>query len=79
MPGGLEETRAILSWIASELGPDTYINLMDQYHPAGKVNRERYDEINRPLSSSEFLEAGQIATEFGLHRLDVRRPYPRFL
>ncbi len=42
------------------------------------VNRERYDEINRPLSSSEFLEAGQIATEFGLHRLDVLRPYPRF-
>ena len=79
MPGCLEETRAILSWIASELGPDTYINLMDQYHPAGKVNRERYDEINRPLSSSEFLEAGQIATEFGLHRLDVRRPHPRFL
>jgi len=79
MPGCLEETRAILSWIASELGPDTYINLMDQYHPAGKVNRERYDEINRPLSSSEFLKAGQIATEFGLHRLDVRRPHPRFL
>jgi len=79
MPGCLEETRGILSWIASELGPNTYINLMDQYHPSGKVNSERYDEINRPLSSSEFLEAGQIATEFGLHRLDVRRPHPRFL
>ena len=79
MPGCLEETRAILSWIASELGPNTYINLMDQYHPSGKVNSERYDEINRPLSSSEFLEAGQIATEFGLQRLDVRRPHPCFL
>ena len=79
MPGCLEETHAILSWIASELGPNTYINLMDQYHPSGKVNSERYDEINRPLSSSEFLEAGQIATEFGLQRLDVRRPHPRFL
>ncbi len=42
------------------------------------VNRERYDETNRPLSSSDFLEAGQIPTEFRLHRLDVRRPYPRF-
>ncbi len=34
MPGGLEETRAILEWIATELEPDTYVNLMDQYYPA---------------------------------------------
>ncbi len=72
MPGCLEETRAILEWIASELGPDTYINLMDQYYPAGKVSPERYSEINRPLRSSEFREAREMARELGLHRLDVR-------
>ncbi len=74
MPGCLEETRSILRWIASELGPDSYINLMDQYRPAGKVSAERYPEINRPLSTSEFHEASEIASELGLHRLDVRRP-----
>lgn len=40
MPGSLDETRAILEWIATELGPDTYVNLMDQYYPAGKVRAE---------------------------------------
>jgi putative pyruvate formate lyase activating enzyme len=30
MPGCLDETKAILEWIASELGPESYVNLMDQ-------------------------------------------------
>ena len=77
MPGALDETRAILEWIARELGPDTYVNLMDQYYPAGKVNEERYSEINRRLTSAEFVEAQRAAAQLGLRRLDVRRPHPR--
>jgi putative pyruvate formate lyase activating enzyme len=70
MPGMLYETRSILEWIAAELGTNTYINLMDQYHPAGKVSAVRYHEINRRTLSSEFLEAKRIAWSLGLHRLD---------
>jgi putative pyruvate formate lyase activating enzyme len=77
MPGCLDETRAILEWIASELGPDTYVNLMDQYYPAGKVNAQAYSEINRHLSPEEFFEAREIARSVGLFRLDTRRPHPR--
>ncbi len=72
MPGALDETRAILEWIATALGPDTYVNLMDQYYPAGKVDGERYPEINRRLHSAEFHEAQAIARELGLRRLDER-------
>ncbi len=72
MPDGLDDTRAILEWVESELGSDTYINLMDQYHPAGKVTAERYPEINRRLSVSELDEARKIARALGLHRLDER-------
>jgi putative pyruvate formate lyase activating enzyme len=72
MPGGLEETRAILAWIASELGPDTYVNLMDQYYPAGKVADGRYPELHRGLASWEFARAREIAREVGLTRLDER-------
>jgi putative pyruvate formate lyase activating enzyme len=77
MPGMLDETRAILTWIAETLGPDTYVNLMDQYHPAGKVNAASYAEINRRVSSEELLAARRIAREVGLTRLDVRRPHPQ--
>jgi putative pyruvate formate lyase activating enzyme len=77
MPGGLDETRAILQWIVAELGRDTYVNLMDQYYPAGKVNPDHHPEINRRLTSSEFAEARAIARELGLRRLDARWPHPR--
>ena len=79
MPGGLAETSEILRWIASELGPDTYVNLMDQYYPAGKVGGERFPEINRRLTSAEFREAQTIARDLGLRRLDERNPHPRLI
>ena len=79
MPGGLDETRAILEWIATELGPDCYVSLMDQYYPAGQVADTSYPEINRPLRPAELAEARAIARELGLERLDERRPHPRLL
>jgi putative pyruvate formate lyase activating enzyme len=79
MPGCLDETRAILEWIATTLGPDTYVNLMDQYYPAGKVSATSYTEINRRLTSSEFREAHRIAADLGLRRIDERRPHALLL
>lgn len=75
MPNALDETRAILDWIASELGRDTYVNLMNQYRPAGNVRGDSYPEINRRLRAEEFEEARRYATRLGL-RLDERRVLP---
>ncbi len=73
MPGCLDDTRAILQWIAGELGPESYVNLMDQYRPAGHVSGDRYARINRRLAPGEFREAQRIAGEVGFTRLDGRR------
>jgi putative pyruvate formate lyase activating enzyme len=73
MPGALDETAAILEWIARELGPGTYVNVMDQYRPAGKVSAEGYPEINRRLTTKEFESALVMARDLGL-RIDKRRP-----
>ena len=73
MPGGLEQTGKVLEWIATELGTDTYVNLMDQYRPAGRVSAQRYREINRALEGDEMAQARAIAGDLGLHRLDRRR------
>lgn len=74
MPGFLNETRQIFEFLVAEIGPDLYINVMDQYRPAGKVNAGQYAEINRGLQTSEFKEALQLARNFGF-RLDERRPF----
>jgi putative pyruvate formate lyase activating enzyme len=77
MPGGLDDTRAILEWIASELGPETYVNLMDQYRPAGKVNAVSFPELTTPLLPADYRAAQRIAAELGLRRLDERRARAR--
>ena len=70
MPGLLEETRAVLEFVAEQLGPGTYVNLMGQYYPAGKT--DRYPEINRRPDAEELVRAYEIADELGLRRLDAR-------
>jgi putative pyruvate formate lyase activating enzyme len=72
MPGSLAETEAILRWIAEELGPESYVNLMDQYHPSGRVGEEHYPELGRRVSEAEWREARRIARAVGV-RLDARR------
>jgi hypothetical protein len=74
MPGLLAETEAVLRFVAGELGPDTYVDLMAQYYPAGlvgKSGRDGYGEIDRHLYREEYLQAVDIGHGLGL-RLDVR-------
>jgi putative pyruvate formate lyase activating enzyme len=71
MPDSLGETRAILEWLACELGPGTYVNLMAQYRPAGHVSRTRFPELNRPITGTEYHCARAMAEKLGL-RLDRR-------
>jgi putative pyruvate formate lyase activating enzyme len=73
MPGDIAGTREIMRWIASELSPDAYVNLMAQYFPAGKVSRREYNEINRPILPAEYEYALEAAWHAGLTRLDGRR------
>jgi putative pyruvate formate lyase activating enzyme len=73
MPGHLDETRAIMHFLADEISPDTYINVLAQYYPSGKVSSDKYAEINRRLTADEYREAVQSAHDAGLWRLDERR------
>jgi putative pyruvate formate lyase activating enzyme len=72
MPGQLDETEAVLQFVADELGTNCYVNLMAQYYPSGKVGRDgAYAEIDRHLHREEYEQALAFARELGL-RLDPR-------
>ena len=73
MPGDIAGTREVMRWIARELSPRTYVNVMAQYYPAGKVSRSEYAEINRRVLPSEYARALDEARRAGLDRLDSRR------
>ena len=64
MPEGLAETGAWAEWIAGELSPDSYVNIMDQYRPC--YHAVSHPEINRRLSSDEYRTAVDQARAAGL-------------
>ena len=68
MPGQGEETAAILGFLATEISPSTYVNIMAQYHPCGQA--ERFPEICRGVSGAEYRQALACARSLGLARLD---------
>jgi putative pyruvate formate lyase activating enzyme len=70
MPGGQDETRDILRFLAREVSVETYVNVMDQYRPCGKAHQ--FPPIDRRLTNDEFQEALKLAGEAGLRRLDER-------
>ena len=74
MPENIAGTREVMRWIARELSPTTYVNVMAQYYPAGKVSRSEYAGINRRVTACEYEEALDEACRAGLLRLDPRRP-----
>ena len=70
MPGLEDETSAILRFLADSVSLDTYINIMDQYHPCGTA--DQYPELMQPLPANARTEACRQARSMGLHRIDKR-------
>ena len=60
-------TKPVLEWLAENLGPNTRVNLMDQYRPCYRA--DEYEEINRRITSDEFSAALKIAEEVGLQNV----------
>ena len=68
LPENLAGTEQILAFIAREISPNTYLNLMDQYRPCYRANE--FPPLDRRLSRTEFRAALAQAKKHGLHRLD---------
>jgi len=66
LPNDLAGSKTILRFIAEEISPHSYVNIMDQYHPAFKAHR--LPELARRISSQEYRNAVRWAREVGLHR-----------
>jgi putative pyruvate formate lyase activating enzyme len=70
LPNGIAGTEEVLSFLAEEVSPNTYINLMDQYRPCYRADER--PELDRPTTVAEFDEALAIAHRCGITRFDRR-------
>ncbi|MDI6857376.1 MAG: radical SAM protein [Dehalococcoidia bacterium] len=74
LPGGIAGTEEAMRFIAEELSPDSYVNVMAQYRPEHKAmptgrQAMRYPELSRRITGEEYGEAVRLAHRHGLHRL----------
>lgn len=70
MPHGLEESRAILRFLAEQVSRNCYVNIMDQYRPCGKL--AAFPELLETVKAEDYQAALQMARQFGLSRLDIK-------
>jgi putative pyruvate formate lyase activating enzyme len=71
LPDGLAGTREIMKFIAQNLSPDSYVNVMSQYRPCGRAAEVK--GLNSNLKADEYHLAVQAAKEAGIKRLDRRQ------
>ena len=66
LPNGLAGTDRVVRFLAREISPDTYVNLMDQYRPCYRATER--PELGRRITPEEYAAAKALAKRAGLHR-----------
>ncbi|MBL7155233.1 MAG: radical SAM protein [Candidatus Portnoybacteria bacterium] len=66
LPHNLAGSEKIFNFLAKEISPDTFLNIMDQYRPCYQAFD--YPELARMISQEEYQEAVKLAKEAGLTR-----------
>jgi putative pyruvate formate lyase activating enzyme len=77
LPGGLSGTREIMEFLAREISPNTYVNVMGQNRPCGRASE--HPALRKFLTGPEHEEALCVARDAGLTRLDRREKLFRWL
>jgi putative pyruvate formate lyase activating enzyme len=72
LPENLAGSDQVLPWIAENISRDTYVNIMNQYHPAWHAGSMKlsspYRSLGRRITPDEYRTAITCASNSGLHR-----------
>jgi putative pyruvate formate lyase activating enzyme len=72
LPDNIAGTDSVLEFLAEEVSPSTYVNLMDQYRPCYRA--DEYPALNRQITRDEYEAALASARRHGITRLDHCAP-----
>jgi putative pyruvate formate lyase activating enzyme len=64
LPEGLAGTGSVAKFLADEISPDTYYNIMEQYYPC--YCSSEHPPLDRKISDKEYKEAVKAARKTGL-------------
>ena len=71
LPSDVAGSDEVLHFIAEEISPLTYVNLMDQYYPWYRA--DDFPPLDRSIRRGEYHRVRQMAERHGLRRLDEHR------
>jgi putative pyruvate formate lyase activating enzyme len=66
LPNRIAGSEEVLRFIAKDISVDSYVNIMDQYHPCFKAFN--FAELNRRIRREGYEEVLHLARSYGLHR-----------
>jgi putative pyruvate formate lyase activating enzyme len=66
LPDNLAGTKEVMEFIATELSPDSYVNVMGQYRP--EYRAFQYPQVARYPTGEELAQAVRWALDAGIHR-----------
>jgi putative pyruvate formate lyase activating enzyme len=64
LPDGMAGTAESMRFVAEELSPDSYVNVMEQYRPEHKAFS--YPQLSRRITTNEYRDAVREALRHGL-------------
>jgi len=67
LPERIADSTRVIDFLSREISPDTYLNIMDQYHPA--YHASEYKELRRKVFRQEVEELRYYARKRGMNRL----------
>ena len=67
MPMGTSDSKNVLKWFANELPKQTYLSLMSQYTPFGKI--KKFPELSRKVTRREYDSVLSYAFELGIENV----------
>ncbi|MEJ2469889.1 MAG: radical SAM protein [Desulfuromonadales bacterium] len=68
LPDDLAGTAEVLAFLAKDISPQTYVNLMEQYRPCYRA--DRFPALDHRPARQDFRRARAQARQLGLQRLD---------
>ncbi len=71
LPEGLAGTEQVMRFLAREISPNSYVNVMAQYRPCGRA--AEVPALRRAITPEEYQKAIQAANKEGITRLDERK------
>jgi putative pyruvate formate lyase activating enzyme len=66
LPNDIAGSKKVIDFVADEISTDSYLNIMDQYHPS--YNAFKFNKLNRRITPSEYKEVIDYAFIKGLRR-----------